>query len=145
MNEDTIVCARYICNLAFSDVLDPSKNNKFPGTIIPALSRNDLKKLTGQIGIHKAYKSTDIIPWIQPVERQTPPVIDIQHINDTLNQNTSGSYDKQVMFTQNAKELDVDKLDFGYSNHKLFEFMSPINILISDIDFGGSDGLFSIQ
>lgn len=144
-NDDTIVCARYICNLAFSDVLDPTKNHKFPGSIFSTLSRPDLKKLLGQPGIHKPYRSTDIIPWIQPVERQTPPTIDLQHTHETVSLHTGGgSYDKQIIFAQKARDLDTDKLDFGYSHAKLFEFMTPIHILISDIDFGGSDGLFSI-
>ena len=53
-NEAGIV--RYLCNLPFTDVLDPCRNSKFPGTMVVSLARKDLSLLNGVPHIHTPYK-----------------------------------------------------------------------------------------
>jgi len=134
---DTNNCIKFICNTAFSDVIDPCRNVKFPGALVVSLSRRHVPMLKGRSAIHMAYKNTDVIPWIHPTERQMPPF----QFHETPQQ-----HHKEVFPLRFDMKSDIDtvNIDFGEED-KLFLVISPLNILLSQIDFGGNDGLFTIS
>ena len=135
-DDDTLTSVRYLCNLAFSDVIDPTKNSKFPGTLVVSLNRTSLPGLKGQSNCHLPYKATDILPWIQPVDRQTPPTIHISH-------NTVVYHPpKRISYLKTNKDFNTLKMDFGFDD--LFSFLSPLSVCYQNVDFGDSDGLLII-
>lgn len=128
-------CIQYLCNTAFADVLDSSKNRKFPGSMVVSLSRTDLERLRGQAPIHKPYKSTDLLPWLDPVKRHIPPF-------PSTSENRKRSARLATM-RATGQSLDSTKIEFG-TDDGLFRVDGPINLNVLLIDFGGSDGLFQI-
>jgi len=128
-------CVQYLCNLAFADMgapFDPCKNTKFPGTLVVSVSRAMLPRIRGRPSVHKAYSQTDILPWINPVERHIPPL---------MMGNTRERYEEKLAIIM---EFGGQTLDFGDVNG-LFEVVSPVWIRATNIDFGGPDGLFHIE
>jgi hypothetical protein len=96
---------RYLCNIPFSDVLDPCKNSKFPGTMVVSLSRDDLHFLKGIPCIHMPYKPEEIISWVNPKKRQIPPVFfEKKH------------KPRKTISCKKDTHLDVMCLDFGGSD-----------------------------
>ncbi len=139
--DDTMVCVRYLCNYAYTDVLDPCKNTLFPGTVTTWLTRSHLKKLAGQTGTHLAYKETEIVPWIHPASRTVPPAVDIQTAPpghaEIMNP-------KHFVFSSASQQYSMDHVDFTFdTERKTFDFLTPIPVPICDIDFGSADGTFS--
>jgi len=150
-NEENIVTIRYLCNSAYSDVLEASTNTLFPGTIPNLLCKEHVLKLIGQHGTHLAYKPTDIFAWLQPIERHIPPVLDIGNIQNPVipaprtNQASSKTSEiQEIQMQQIGKKFDMINVDFGFDTG-LFQFLSPVNISMHQIDFGLSDSLFLIQ
>jgi hypothetical protein len=124
---------RYICNYAFADVLDPCKNTKFPGTMVVSLCRNDIPTIVGRDKIHRPYSKEEIVAWINPVQRQIPP------LNFQTNEKPSNKMkarEKKIRFNTNNIEFGND---LGY-----FNYINPIYIDVNKIDFGSETGYFVV-
>jgi hypothetical protein len=137
---ETNNCLKFLCNTAFSDMIDPCRNTKFPGSMVVSLSRASLPKLKGRASIHVPYKDTDIIPWINPVVRHIPPFQFLEHVQAAPDRHTVSNLPS---LSETKYDLDTIKLDFGLED-KLFLIVSPMNVLISQLDFGLADGLFRV-
>ena len=141
-------CVTYLCNLAFSDVLDECKNGKFPGGLAVSLSRELLPRLRGHKSHHLAYESTDILSWISPVERVIPPMQLGGDGGATGGKRTANSGVRPSTLPHAAggssAGLDVLQLDFGSALLGLFEVLPLVCICPLGLDFGSSDGLFRI-
>ena len=135
IDTDTTHCLRWLCNLAFSDVLEPVKNNKFPGGMVVSLSRSDLVHLKGTRPFHVPYKSTEIYPWLSPTKRTIPPF----RFSANVNRHFSGASMKR-----NNCHLDTDKLDFGTEDGLLY-IVAPLPLKISGLNFGDDDGLIQVR
>ena len=123
--------AQYLCNFAYSDVLDPCKNSKFPGTLVVSLFRQDLEKIQGYPRIHVPYKKEEIIAWIHPVSRQIPPTF----FHSTETQEPFPKKPPKKPFHANHIEFGEDcfhcqtplfyipnKIDFGIESFEIFSF-----------------------
>lgn len=132
-HSETLQCIAYICNLAYSDVLDPCKNAKFPGGLAVSMSRELLQRLKGFDSIHKPYEPAEILAWIHPADRVIPPIT--LHTPDVSQPAEKGK--------EKLSHFDIHTLDFGGAN-QTFDVLPVLCIVPAQIDFGGSDGLFAI-
>jgi len=98
------------------------------------LSRADLANLRGLPSQHVPYKLTDIMPWIDPIERHIPPF----RMPDP-----SQPVSKVSAVRATGQTIDSNKLDFG-GEDGLFRVWGPYNLCMLQVDFGGADGLFRI-
>jgi len=128
-------CTRYLNNLAFNDSLDIIKNIKFPGALVVSLSRRDLPRLKGQPTAHLPYKPTDILCWMQPVDRNIPPVLKLQ---------IQQARPKKRLELFSEKALNLATVDFGFDDG-LFSFLGPLPLAVTDFDFGDATGTFMIR
>lgn len=131
---DTVTSVRYLCNLTYSDVLDVSKNQKFPGTMVVSLSREHLPLLRGQPSSHLPYKPTDLWPWLEAMERPVPPLVGLGAANH------GGRALAPSPPVVVSCRLPVE---FGAAGGTL-EFFTPVYLAVNDVDFGTSDGLFLV-
>jgi hypothetical protein len=129
-NRETNI-VKYFCNYAFSEVLDPNKNIKFPGTMVDTVSRKDLDKMSGEHMIHVPYKSIEIVSWVNPVVRQFP-YIDFDTIKSSKKKK---SRVKNIVF-------DTSSIDFGEKD--TFDYMKPVYIDYKRVCFGGKNEKFFI-
>lgn len=153
-------CVTYICNLAFSDVLDTCKNAKFPGGLAVSLSRDMLPRLHGHRSHHLPYQPTDILSWLSPTERVIPPMQlprgPHERSDNVSRLGLGGSHrggataGGAVRAFKTARDegpvsvhLEVHQLDFG-AETGLFEVMPVMCVCASSLDFGCEDGLFRI-
>jgi hypothetical protein len=138
LDEDTVQCVQYICNLCFSDVLDTCKNTKFPGTMVASLSRKDLSSIKGVKSTFQVYKSSDILPWLSPVQRHIPALkMDARKVSATDRQKPVGTLLKSSMSLP-----DVLRFDFGDSSG-LFVPFDTCMYPATSVDFGSDDNFFS--
>lgn len=142
---EVIQCVTYLCNLAFSDVLDVCKSAKFPGGLAVSLSRELLPRLQGHNGHHIPYEPTDLMSWISPVERVIPPM---QLGAGERNEPGAGKQRTHGPSNTNAPSalppgLDASQLDFG-SALGCFDILPVLCLCASHLDFGSEDGLFRI-
>lgn len=135
-------CVMYLCNLAFSDVLDPCKNTKFPGGLAVSLSRELLPRLQGHPAHHTPYEPTALLSWVSPVERVIPPMawssddVDPHGVKRrTLNTGPTAIP---------AGGCEALQLDFG-SALGFFEILPVLCLCPSQLDFGGPENLFLIM
>lgn len=148
VNSDVIQTARYLCNLVFSEVLDPCKNTKFPGQQVVSLLRENLCLLKGIPAQHVRYSPNEIDAWFVPLDRHIPPLTDLYHDNQKRNSrdtHRNGEIKSWILDPSNV--VNAIELDFGPASGPtsgLFEFWSPTPLDVSWLDFGTSDGLFRI-
>ena len=140
---NTIACASvyvgdksdvmYFCNLPFSDHLNVLSNEKFPGTMVAALSNCDLRRMRGIQMIHKPYKQIEISAWMKPLHRRVPETLyNTQRNNNTksVNNNTNNTNTT----TRNTHK-SMDKIGFGSETFACIEYIS---IHSKNVSFGSS-------
>jgi hypothetical protein len=126
LNKDEVNSIRYLCNYTFLDVLDVTKNNKFPGQLVVSLDRNDLECFRGLIPFHVPYNKTEIIPWLDATTVDIPPVdFHIQSLPDNIN--------NSVIVKNEC--LNLSDIEFGPEDTENFVFFSKMAILPCNIDF----------
>jgi len=132
-NISTKYCLRYLCNLCFSDVLDPSTNRVFPARQHVALTASLLPQVVGQASTHLIYKPTEIWPWIHGFSRTPPQLLNL----DTESDNEMRSTVRSVNVSQaDFSDPWLAGLDFTFSvEGGGLDFVSPINCLLSVVDF----------
>jgi hypothetical protein len=124
---------KYFINQTYSDVLD-LKNNKFPGTMVASLSRNDLETIRGISMLHFPYKKEEIVAWINPIKRQIPVISFKSEVKNKSWKNESTTKRKKTIF-------ESDSLDFGDASG-LFFFNDLKFYSLEELDFGSNSGLF---
>ena len=138
-------CVNYLSNLAFSDLLDPCKNSKFPGGLAVSLSRDLLPRLYGHRAHHMPYEKTDLLAWIHPTERVIPPTQFGE--GGALRRGTAQRSGNFALGSSSGSAAgataDVLQLDFG-SDTGLLEVAPVLCIVPSLLDFGSDNGLFLI-
>lgn len=128
----------FICNVPFSDVLDPCKNSKFPGGLAVSMSRETLPLLGGLKSNYLPYKMTDVLSWMSPTKHVIPQM-ELKEVHNT----SSGKplVPKDAIKQSIVSEAEVE---FGDSDG-FFGIVSTLCAHISELDFGGEDGLFYIS
>lgn len=97
---------QYLCNLAFSDVINSTTNTKFPGTLVVSLSRKDMKQyFHGGQTQHLPYEKTHIYPWLQEVKR---PIPILKHVSTKLNRKTDVTMILKKVNVPDLKYLDYE-------------------------------------
>jgi hypothetical protein len=124
---------KYMCNLSFSDVLDPCENVKFPGTMVVSLGMEDIKRVVGIPMVHKPYKLEEIAAWLNPCTLQIPP----------LHFQRYGVSNSLMRSRQKKMRFNTNNIDFG-DQLGLFEFVPHVFIDLNCVDFGSSDGCFEV-
>ena len=122
---------RYLCNYAFSDIINPCKNVKFPGTMVVSLGREDIKKIKGSPRIHKPYATEEIVVWISPVTRQIPP----------LNFQTTEKPTNIMKARRKKIRFNTNNIEFG-DYRGFFDYINPVFTNVKNIEFGDSKGVF---
>lgn len=69
-----VFALQYLCNLPFAEVLHPTKNHKFPGTMVVSLTREHLPLLVGAPPQIVPYEKTHLFPWWEKHLRVVPPI-----------------------------------------------------------------------
>ena len=121
-NIDKVRSVQYFCNLAYSDVLNPAKNIKFPGTLVVSLSRKDLSTyFYGIPSEHLDYDKTHIFPWLQELKR---PIPTLRHVFTRQSRNES---------TMIRKKMNIPPIKFlDYGDHLDKRFL--VEECITNID-----------
>ena len=64
LNQDESNVARYIINYVFGGYLNPKKNDKFPGSMVVSMSREQLGLLDGRRPEHVSYTLQELSKYI---------------------------------------------------------------------------------
>ena len=134
---------QYYCNLPFQDVLNPSRNSKFPKAQVVSLSRSNLAKLGGLPMYHAPYAEAQIAAWFTARTHTVPTV----HFHDTSNKfpgdaGTGPVPPKRAVVRKNIT-FQTSQVDFG-AHSGLFEVAPLLLVAMPEVDFGGTGGLFAV-
>jgi hypothetical protein len=98
--------AKYYCNLAYADTINPCTNTKYPGSMVASVMRSDVFLFDSVVPLrHVPYKHAEISAWLTPPAQQRiiPPLRLMQR---TTNQKFS--------------RLNALQMDFGPRTGGLF-------------------------
>ncbi len=124
---DEINSIKYITNLCFSGTINPKTNSKFPGTLVVSVSKRDLSKFEGLRMIHKPYKETELLPWLQGCKHITPQL----HFSSDQKPQTFDNVKKW----KTDVNINPELLDFGPHTDPSFMFFYKDVIIPLQLDF----------